>query len=175
MSLKDRISAFENDAKIPERIASQYDETSTEHAALKHAAIALWYVLTDNYEAFMDYVTKFESDLTPEQRSHLTGSSCFAPRPCHPGREPTTGHLAIPRDIDVERGGVQTRDAATSGQVRCHVRGTRVRRDEGQHRSGLWGFAFLGPLRCSLRRVQSPGVTVQASCTSSRDSVPSHA
>jgi hypothetical protein len=28
MSLKDRISAFENDAKILERIASQYDETS---------------------------------------------------------------------------------------------------------------------------------------------------
>jgi hypothetical protein len=72
MSLKDRISAFENDAKILERIASQYDETSTEHAALKHAAIALWYVLTDNYEAFKDYVTKFEGDLTPEQRSHLT-------------------------------------------------------------------------------------------------------
>jgi hypothetical protein len=29
-------------------------------------------VLTDNYEAFKNYVTKFEGDLTPEQRSHLT-------------------------------------------------------------------------------------------------------
>ena len=45
---------------------------STVHAALKHAAIALWYVSTSNYEAFKDYVTEFEGDLTPEQRSHLT-------------------------------------------------------------------------------------------------------
>ena len=72
MSLKDRISAFESDAKILERIASQYDETSPERAALKHAAIALWFVSTDNYEAFKDYVTTFEGDVTPEQRSHLT-------------------------------------------------------------------------------------------------------
>jgi len=72
MSLKDRITAFENDAKILQRIASQYDETSTEYAALKHAAIALWYVPTSNYEAFKDYITEFEGDLTPEQRSHLT-------------------------------------------------------------------------------------------------------
>jgi hypothetical protein len=50
MSLKDRIPAFENDAKILQRMASQYDETSTEHAALKRAAIALWYVSTTNYE-----------------------------------------------------------------------------------------------------------------------------
>jgi len=35
------------------------------------AAIALWYVSTRNYQAFKDYVTKFEGDLTPEQRSHL--------------------------------------------------------------------------------------------------------
>jgi hypothetical protein len=72
MNLKDRIKAFENDAKILERIARQHDATSTEHAALKHAAIALWYVSTTSYEAFKDYVTTFEGDLTPEQRSHLT-------------------------------------------------------------------------------------------------------
>ena len=71
MTLKDRITAFENDAKILEHIASQYDETSTEYAALKRAAIALWYVSTSNYQAFKDYVTRFEGDLTPEQRSHL--------------------------------------------------------------------------------------------------------
>ena len=72
MSLKDRITAFENDAKVLERIANQYDETSAEHAALKHAAIALWYVSTSSDEAFKDCVTTFEGDLTPEQRSRLT-------------------------------------------------------------------------------------------------------
>ena len=71
MNLKDRVSAFENDAQILEQIASQYDATSTEHAVLNRAAIALWYVLTTRYEEFKDYVTKFEGDLTAEQRSHL--------------------------------------------------------------------------------------------------------
>jgi len=71
MNLKDRIAAFENDARILERIASQYSDTSTEHSALKRAAIALWYVSTTNWEAFTEYVAKFEGDLTPEQRSHL--------------------------------------------------------------------------------------------------------
>ena len=71
MSLKDRITAFENDAKILERIASQYHEASNEHAALKRAAIALWYASTSNYEAFTNYVAKFEGDLTTKQRSHL--------------------------------------------------------------------------------------------------------
>jgi hypothetical protein len=71
MNLQDRIRAFEDDAKILERIASQYDETSSEHAALKRAAMALWYVSTSNDEVFKDYVAKSEGDLTPEQRSHL--------------------------------------------------------------------------------------------------------
>jgi hypothetical protein len=67
-----RTRAFEDDAKILERIASQYDDASTEHAALKRAAIALWYVSTTNYEAFKDYVSMSGADLTPEQRSYLT-------------------------------------------------------------------------------------------------------
>jgi hypothetical protein len=71
MSLKDRIPVFENDAKILEHIASRYDVTSAEHAVLKRAAIALWYVSTTSYHEFRDYVTKFEGDLTPEQRGHL--------------------------------------------------------------------------------------------------------
>ena len=71
MNLKDGIEEFENDAKILERIASQYDETSTEHAALKRAAIALWFALTTHYQGFNECLANFESELTPEQRSHL--------------------------------------------------------------------------------------------------------
>lgn len=71
MNLKDGITAFDNDARILERIASQYNDSSTEHAALRRAAIALWYVSTTSYEAFTDFDAKFEGDLTPEQRSHL--------------------------------------------------------------------------------------------------------
>jgi hypothetical protein len=71
MTLKSRITDFENEARILERIASQYKETSMEHAALRRAAIALWYVSTTNYEAFADYVAKLGEHLGPEQRSHL--------------------------------------------------------------------------------------------------------
>ena len=71
MTLKDRITAFDNDATLLRRIASQYDETSDEWAALKRAAIALWYVSTNHYEAFREFAAQLEGDLTPEQRSHL--------------------------------------------------------------------------------------------------------
>ena len=71
MSLEDRMTAFENDAKILERIAGQYNEASMENAALRRAAIALLYVSTMNDEGFTDYLAKFGGDLSPEQRSHL--------------------------------------------------------------------------------------------------------
>ena len=51
MNSKDRITAFESDARILEAIASQYSETSMEYATLKRAAIALWYVSTTTHEA----------------------------------------------------------------------------------------------------------------------------
>ncbi len=52
MNLNGGITAFEHDARILQAIASQYNETSMEHAAPKRAAIALWYVSTTNYEGF---------------------------------------------------------------------------------------------------------------------------
>jgi len=72
MSAKDRINLFEEDSKILERIAIQYGEKSDEYRAVKHGAIALWYVLTgQGHEWFRDYVGRFEGELTPEQRKHL--------------------------------------------------------------------------------------------------------
>jgi hypothetical protein len=71
MNLKDRINVYEDDAKLLESIASGYDEASREHAAIKRAAVALWYALTDNYDQFKDYVEKLEGDLSPKQRAHL--------------------------------------------------------------------------------------------------------
>jgi hypothetical protein len=73
MSLRDGIGEFENDAKVLERIASQFDETSIEHAALKRAAIALWLALTTNYQGFKECLINWEGGLTREQRSHLKG------------------------------------------------------------------------------------------------------
>jgi N-glycosylase/DNA lyase len=71
-SAKDRMSLFEEDSKILERIAMQYGEESKEYRAVKHGAIALSYVLTgQGHEWFKEYVEQFEGDLTPEQRKHL--------------------------------------------------------------------------------------------------------
>jgi hypothetical protein len=71
MTMKERISLFEEDSKILEKLASQHGENSEEYAALKRAAIALWYALTEGHEKFQKYVDKFEGDPPTEQRAHL--------------------------------------------------------------------------------------------------------
>ncbi len=69
--MKERIEVFENDSGILEAIAKQYQPGSKEHMALEHAAIALWYVLTEDYQGFTAYVQRCKGDLTPEQRAYL--------------------------------------------------------------------------------------------------------
>jgi hypothetical protein len=71
MTMKERIGLFEEDSKILEKLAKQHGESSKEHAALKRAAIALWYALAEGHENFQKYIDKFEGDLSPEQRAHL--------------------------------------------------------------------------------------------------------
>jgi hypothetical protein len=72
VSARDALNLFEADSKILERIAMQYGEQSDEYRAVKHAAIALSYVLMgQGREWFRKYVEEFEGDLTPEQRKHL--------------------------------------------------------------------------------------------------------
>ena len=71
LTLKERVNLFEEDSRLLEKISAQYAEDSNEYRALKHAAIALWYALAENFEGFERYVEKFQGDLTPEQRSHL--------------------------------------------------------------------------------------------------------
>lgn len=73
MNLKERIFSYQQEAKILESVASHYAEDSKEYATIRHAAIALWYVLTEDYERFRDYAKNWAeaADLTPEQRAHL--------------------------------------------------------------------------------------------------------
>lgn len=81
MTLKNRIELFEEDAKILESLAREHGESSREYAALKRAAIALWYVLAEDHQKFRDYVTKFQGELTPEQRVHLMSMGIDADAP----------------------------------------------------------------------------------------------
>jgi len=71
MTMKERISLFEEDSIILENLANQHEENSKEYAALRRAAIALWYALTEGHENFQKYIDKFDGDLSPEQRAHL--------------------------------------------------------------------------------------------------------
>jgi len=71
MKMKERINLFEEDSRILEKLANQHVEGSKEYAALKRAAIALWYALAEGHESFQKYIDKFEGDLSPEQRAHL--------------------------------------------------------------------------------------------------------
>jgi hypothetical protein len=72
LSLKDRIALYERQAPILEAIAKRYDEKSPEYAAIKQAAIALWYALRQPDNDFMAYLHNWESgELSPEQIAHL--------------------------------------------------------------------------------------------------------
>ncbi|HEV2222612.1 MAG TPA: hypothetical protein VGR84_06385 [Candidatus Acidoferrales bacterium] len=71
MSLKDRVELYERQAVVLERVAKKYDEASPEYVAVRQAAIALWYALTERHDDFVAYLVKFDSELTPEQKAHL--------------------------------------------------------------------------------------------------------
>ena len=52
MDMKERLHLFEDDSHILETIAKRYGGSSKEYRALKHAAIALWYVLAEDHAKF---------------------------------------------------------------------------------------------------------------------------
>ena len=71
MNLKERLRLFEEHAKILESLANQHGQDSREYEAVRHAAIALWFVLVESPETFLDFVDRWDSDLSPEQRARL--------------------------------------------------------------------------------------------------------
>jgi hypothetical protein len=72
MSLKDRIVLYEHQAPILEAVAKKYSEGSPEYAAIRQAAIALWYALSQPNEDFMVYLEKWRSGvLTPKEITRL--------------------------------------------------------------------------------------------------------
>ena len=60
MKVKERYALYERQAPVLERIAQKYPEGSAENAALKQAAFALCFALTQRYDEF----TKYVSDMT---------------------------------------------------------------------------------------------------------------
>ncbi len=73
MSAKERFDLLDKDASILESISKKYEVDSKEYSALRHAAIAFGFVLTEDYERFKEYLDNFDKDLTPDQRARLIG------------------------------------------------------------------------------------------------------
>lgn len=72
MSLKNRMELYERQAAILEGIAKQYPLESAEHGAIRQAAIALLYALSQPDDRFMAYLDKWNhGGLTPDQEAHL--------------------------------------------------------------------------------------------------------
>jgi hypothetical protein len=71
MNLKARMRLFEDDAAVLGEMARQFDENSKEHQALKHASIALWYVMLEGHDQFKAYVLNLER-VTAEQKAHFS-------------------------------------------------------------------------------------------------------
>ena len=71
MNLKDRVKIYERQAVFLEKVASHYAEGLHEHEAIRQAAIALWYALTQQKGDFLTYLENWNKDLTPEQEVHL--------------------------------------------------------------------------------------------------------
>ncbi len=62
---------FEEDSTVLGELSKLHDENSKEYLALKHAGIALWYVLMEGHDKFKEYIATLGSGLTKEQRLHL--------------------------------------------------------------------------------------------------------
>ena len=72
MSLNERVKSYERQAAILEGVAKRYPEGSAEFAAVRQAAIALWYALSQPNDDFLTFLEKWnKGQLTQEQEAHL--------------------------------------------------------------------------------------------------------
>lgn len=72
MTLKDRVALYERQAAILEAVAKKYNEGSPEYVAIRQAAIALWYSLSQPNDDFMVYLDKWNNgELAPEEIARL--------------------------------------------------------------------------------------------------------
>jgi hypothetical protein len=68
---KEKSALYERQARVLERIAKQYPEDSTEVAALKEAAFALCFALTQRYEEFTKYLAEMNRPMREKDEEYL--------------------------------------------------------------------------------------------------------
>jgi hypothetical protein len=72
LTLKERVELYGRQAAILERVANQYAEGSAERVAIRQAAIALWYALTEQKGDFLSFLQRWEKgELTLAEQAQL--------------------------------------------------------------------------------------------------------
>jgi len=67
----ERFQVLEKESRVLKIIAEQYAPGSTEYLALEHAAFALAFALTEDFEKFTSFIRSCRSDLTDQQKAYL--------------------------------------------------------------------------------------------------------
>jgi hypothetical protein len=62
---------IEAETKVLEAIARQYEPTSREYQALRHAALSLAYIVMNERSEFASFVETIDDELSDEQRKDL--------------------------------------------------------------------------------------------------------
>ena len=71
MTIK-RFQVLQQDSVILKKLAGQFPHNSKEYSAIERAALALAFVVTEDFDKFTAFVKGCESDLTEEQKAHIS-------------------------------------------------------------------------------------------------------
>lgn len=68
---KDAFHRFEEESKVLQAIAGQYEQGSKENSAIRFAGFALLFALTEHLDEFDKFLKEYEQELTDEQKRWL--------------------------------------------------------------------------------------------------------
>jgi hypothetical protein len=68
---KNRFDVLEKQARTLEEVAFKFPEGSPQRDAIRAAAFALVFAITEQYDSFVRYVNSSKQELSDEQKDHL--------------------------------------------------------------------------------------------------------
>ena len=69
--MTDRFEFFEEQARILQEVAVAFPQGSPQYAAIQTASYALIFAISEQYEAFTNYVASCNEELSNEQKEYL--------------------------------------------------------------------------------------------------------
>ena len=67
----DRFKALEEQTRILQEVAATFPHESPQHVAIRTAALALIFAISEQYESFAHYVDSCQEELSDEQKNNL--------------------------------------------------------------------------------------------------------